>query len=48
MIQYYPLNNVKNRNEVKSMQKDIHPKYEQTQVRCACGAVIDSGYIAFV
>ena len=25
------------------MQKDIHPKYEQTQVRCACGAVIETG-----
>lgn len=43
MIQYYPLNNVKNRNEVKPMQKDIHPNYEQTQVRCACGAVIETG-----
>ncbi|MBQ8502979.1 MAG: 50S ribosomal protein L31 [Clostridia bacterium] len=25
------------------MKKDIHPGYEQTEVRCACGAVISTG-----
>ena len=43
MIQYYPLNNVMNRNEVKRMKDNLHPNYEQTQVRCACGAVIETG-----
>ena len=27
-----------------TMKKDIHPNYEQTQVRCACGAVVETGY----
>ncbi len=43
MIQYYPSNNVMNRNEVKRMKDNLHPNYEQTQVRCACGAVIETG-----
>ena len=25
------------------MKKGIHPNYEQTEVRCACGAVISTG-----
>ena len=25
------------------MKKDLHPKYENTSVRCACGAVIETG-----
>lgn len=25
------------------MKKDIHPNYEQTAVKCACGAVIATG-----
>ena len=29
--------------EVKLMKEGIHPKYEQTTIRCACGAVIETG-----
>ena len=25
------------------MKKDIHPQYEQTQIKCACGNVISTG-----
>lgn len=25
------------------MKDNLHPNYEQTQVRCACGAVIETG-----
>ena len=25
------------------MKKDIHPNYEQTAVKCACGAIIETG-----
>ena len=25
------------------MQNGIHPKYEQTTIRCACGEVIETG-----
>ncbi len=25
------------------MKPDIHPKYEQTTIRCACGEVIETG-----
>jgi len=25
------------------MKKDIHPKYEETKIRCACGNVIEAG-----
>ncbi len=25
------------------MKNNIHPNYEQTKVRCACGAVIETG-----
>ena len=31
------------RNEVNTMKEGIHPKYEQTKVKCACGAVIETG-----
>lgn len=24
------------------MQKDIHPKYEETTIKCACGEVIET------
>lgn len=29
--------------EVKQMKEGIHPKYEQTTIRCACGEVIETG-----
>ena len=29
--------------EVTLMKEGIHPKYEQTTVRCACGEVIETG-----
>ncbi len=29
--------------EVNSMKEGIHPKYEQTTIRCACGNVIETG-----
>ena len=29
--------------EVKRMKEGIHPKYEQTTIKCACGAVIETG-----
>ena len=29
--------------EVNSMKEGIHPKYYQTTIRCACGAVIETG-----
>jgi large subunit ribosomal protein L31 len=25
------------------MKKDIHPKYEETKIRCACGNTIETG-----
>jgi large subunit ribosomal protein L31 len=25
------------------MKADIHPKYQQTKIRCACGNVIETG-----
>ena len=25
------------------MKEGIHPKYQQTTIRCACGAVIETG-----
>ena len=25
------------------MKEGIHPKYEQTTIRCACGEIIDTG-----
>ena len=31
------------RNEVTIMKDSIHPNYEQTTVRCACGAVFETG-----
>ena len=30
------------------MKKDIHPNYEQTEVKCACGAVIATGVGAII
>lgn len=29
--------------EVKQMKQGIHPEYKQTQIRCACGNVIETG-----
>ena len=29
--------------EVKEMKEGIHPNYEQTTIRCACGNVIATG-----
>jgi large subunit ribosomal protein L31 len=25
------------------MKKDIHPEYSQTEIRCACGNVVETG-----
>ena len=32
------------RKEVKRMQKDIQPKYEAIEVRCACGNTFTSWF----
>ncbi len=29
--------------EVKSMKEGIHPKYNQTVIKCLCGNVIETG-----
>ena len=29
--------------EVKDMKEGIHPKYYNTQIKCACGNVIETG-----
>ena len=29
--------------EVNAMKEGIHPKYEQTTIRCACGEIIETG-----
>ena len=29
--------------EVKTMKEGIHPKYNRTTIRCACGEVIETG-----
>ena len=29
--------------EVKKMKDKIHPNYQQTTIRCACGEVIETG-----
>lgn len=29
--------------EVNQMKEGIHPDYQQTTIRCACGAVIETG-----
>jgi large subunit ribosomal protein L31 len=29
--------------EVIHMKEGIHPKYEQTTIRCACGEIIETG-----
>ena len=31
------------KKEVNEMKEGIHPKYEQTTIRCACGNVIETG-----
>lgn len=31
------------KKEVTLMKEGIHPKYEQTTIRCACGEVIETG-----
>ena len=31
------------KKEVNTMKEGIHPKYEQTTIRCACGEVIETG-----
>ena len=32
-----------NKKEVNNMKEGIHPKYEQTTIRCACGNVFTTG-----
>ncbi len=34
---------ISNLKEVKIMKEGIHPNYQQTQIRCACGNVIETG-----
>ena len=29
--------------EVLAMKEGIHPKYQQTTIRCACGEIIETG-----
>lgn len=29
--------------EVKAMKEGLHPKYEETTVKCACGATFSTG-----
>lgn len=29
--------------EVKKMREGIHPKYDQTTIKCACGATYETG-----
>ena len=29
--------------ELLTMKEGIHPKYQQTTIKCACGAVIETG-----
>ena len=29
--------------EIRPMKEGIHPNYQQTTIRCACGAVIETG-----
>jgi len=31
------------KKEVNAMREGIHPNYQQTTIRCACGAVIETG-----
>ena len=31
------------KKEVNVMKEGIHPKYEQTTIRCACGEIIETG-----
>ncbi len=33
----------RNEEEVKEMKEGIHPKYQQTTIKCACGNVISTG-----
>ena len=32
-----------NQKEVKHMKEGIHPNYQQTTIKCACGNVIETG-----
>lgn len=34
---------ISNLKEVKIMKEGIHPNYQQTQIKCACGNVIETG-----
>ena len=38
---YYAL--LRKQKEVKAMKEGLHPKYEQTTIRCACGEIIETG-----
>ena len=38
---YYAL--LSNKKEVNKMKEGIHPKYEQTTIRCACGNTFTTG-----
>ncbi len=29
--------------EVKNMKEGIHPNYQRTTIRCACGEIIETG-----
>jgi large subunit ribosomal protein L31 len=31
------------KDEVYPMKEGIHPNYQQTTIRCACGAIIETG-----
>ena len=31
------------RKEVKTVKEGIHPNYEKTTIRCACGATVETG-----
>lgn len=35
--------NFKSRKRWKHMKANIHPQYKQTQIRCACGEIIEVG-----
>ena len=34
---------LRRKKEVNTMKEGIHPKYEQTTIRCACGEIIETG-----
>ena len=33
----------KNRRAVNKMKEGIHPNYQQTTIKCACGEIIETG-----